>query len=315
MPKPSGSPNAHRTNTGKFHPRSLHNSAYPFPELILAHPPLGPFIYPLEHANAQGKLTLDFANPKAVTALNTALLKHYYQLTFWEIPEGALCPPIPGRADYIHHIAEFIETAECPSSPVKMLDIGTGANGIYCILASQIYGWQCTGSDISHESLDNVRRIIDENQPLQPNISVRHQPDKHAIFEGIIQENETYTISVCNPPFHASEADAIKSNTTKTTNLGLRQPSSDTLNFGGTASELWCNGGEKLFLRKMIKESQRYQKQVGWFTSLVSKADNVAPSLKLIRKLGATSIKDIPMHHGNKKTRVIAWSFIHKTTP
>jgi len=34
--------------------------------------------------------------------------------------------------------------------------------------------------------------------------------------------------------------------------------------------------------------------------------------LQQLKKLGATEIKTIPMHQGNKVTRVVAWTFLSK---
>ncbi len=40
----------------------------------------------------------------------------------------------------------------------------------------------------------------------------------------------------------------------------------DALNFGGQQQELWCEGGEVAFIKKMIEESKGFAKQVMWFT-------------------------------------------------
>ena len=58
--------------------------------------------------NPFNDLSIDFFNPKAVKMLNKALLKQYYNIDNWNIPADNLCPPIPGRADYIHHIADLL---------------------------------------------------------------------------------------------------------------------------------------------------------------------------------------------------------------
>ena len=263
--------------------------------------------------NAHGNLSIDFADPLAVKTLNAALLNRYYNIVDWDIPEGALCPPIPGRADYIHHMADLLGL-EQPS--IKLLDIGTGANGIYPLLACQIYGWQCVGSDINTESLENVATIIANNPSLEDRFTLRTQHDKNHIFEGIIQAGEFFDVSVCNPPFHASLDEALKGSQLKLDNLarsrGERKAKTKslTLNFGGLGAELWCKGGEQLFLKKLIRESQQYSTQCRWFTSLVSKTDNVKPAKKLIRKLGATDVREIEMKQGKKITRVLAWTFI-----
>ncbi|WP_404418326.1 23S rRNA (adenine(1618)-N(6))-methyltransferase RlmF [Marinospirillum sp.] len=282
-----------------LHPRNRHNQGYNFPTLVKSHPALARHVKP----NAHGDLSIDFADPLAVKMLNAALLKHDYQLVDWDIPEGALCPPIPGRADYIHYMAD-LPGLDQPG--IKLLDIGTGASGIYPLLACQIYGWKCVGSDINPESLANVAAMIDKNPSLQGRITLRRQQDKNHIFSGIIQPGEFFDLSVCNPPFHASPEEALKSSQLKTSNLAL----APTLNFGGQGAELWCKGGEQLFLKKMVRESQVYSTQCRWFTSLVSKADNVKPIKKLIRKLGALDLREIEMKQGNKITRVLAWSFL-----
>jgi 23S rRNA (adenine1618-N6)-methyltransferase len=296
-----------------LHPRNLHNGGYDFPALIKSHPALAPYVKP----NTHGDLSIDFTDPLAVKTLNAALLNRYYHIANWDIPEGALCPPIPGRADYIHHMADLLGIEPGAEQPnIKLLDIGTGANGIYPLLACQIYGWQCVGNDINTPSLENVAGIIAHNPILKDRFTLRTQPDKNHIFEGIIQAGEFFDVSVCNPPFHASLDEALKGNQLKRNNLARSRgeqrakTESAMLNFGGLGAELWCKGGEQLFLKKLIRESHTYSTQCRWFTSLVSKADNVKPAKKLIRKLGAVDVREIEMKQGNKMTSVLAWTYL-----
>lgn len=292
-----------------LHPRNLHKQGYDLPSLVESYAALAPHVT----TNAHGNLSITFADPLAVKALNAALLKRYYNINDWDIPEGALCPPIPGRADYIHYIAELPGLGE---PKITLLDIGTGANGIYPLLACQIYGWHCVGSDINTQSLENVASIIAINPSVKGRFTLRTQHDKNRIFDGIIQAGEFYDVSVCNPPFHASQDEAVRASQLKLTKLarnrGEQKPASrsPTLNFGGLEAELWCKGGERLFLKKLIKESQMFSTQCRWFTSLVSKAENVKPAKKMIRKLGAIDIREIEMKQGNKITRILAWTFI-----
>lgn len=296
-----------------LHPKNLHNQGYDFPALVKSHPALAPHVKP----NAHGELSIDFADPLAVKTLNAALLNQYYDIVDWDIPEGALCPPIPGRADYIHYMADLFELGLGREQPnIKLLDIGTGANGIYPLLACQIYGWQCVGSDINTQSLENVATIITHNPTLKDRFTLRTQHDKNHIFEGIIQAGEFFDLSVCNPPFHASLDEALKGSQLKRNNLARSRgeqkakTQSPTLNFGGLGAELWCKGGEQLFLKKLIRESQAYSTQCRWFSCLVSKSDNVKPVKKLIGKLGAVDTREIEMKQGHKITRILAWTFI-----
>jgi 23S rRNA (adenine1618-N6)-methyltransferase len=79
-------------------------------------------------------------------------------------------------------------------------------------------------------------------------------------------------------------------------------------NFAGHAHELWCNGGEALFIKRMIKESVAYKGQVGWFTCLLSRKQNLKKPLKQLEKLQA-EVKVIEMATGNKESRFVAWRF------
>lgn len=290
-----------------LHPKNLHRHGYDFVLLANTYPALKTFVA----ENAYGNLSIDFSDANAVKALNAALLEQYYGIVGWRIPEGFLCPPIPGRVDYVHYVADLLAVGERHGDAgreIKLLDIGTGANGIYSLLASKVYGWQCVASDIDPQSLANVAAIIDKNSSLQGAIDLRLQPEKSLIFAGIIQAHERFDVSVCNPPFHASLADALKGNQKKRNNLGVGA-SSSALNFGGQNAELWCKGGEQKFLRTMIKESREFSAQCRWFTTLVSKSENLPAAKKLLRKLAASEVREIEMKQGSKITRVLAWRY------
>jgi len=147
---------------------------------------------------------------------------------------------------------------------------------------------------------------------LVDKISVRLQKDKNNFFKGIIEDGENYDLTMCNPPFHASLEDAIKANTKKVSNLNKKDKDiKKGLNFGGQKAELWCKGGEKLFLKKMVKESIGFADKVVWFTSLVSNKDNVKPTIKVIERLGGR-YKVLEMSQGQKISRVLAWTFKDK---
>ncbi len=249
-----------------------------------------------------GNLSVDFSNPDAVYHLNKALLKHHYNLTDWDIPKHFLCPPIPGRADYIHHISDLIDQKQ----QVKGLDIGVGANCIYPILGTQIYNWDMVGSDINKNSVLQAIKNVNYTKGLSEKISIKHQENNANIFEGIINENDRYTFTMCNPPFYTSEKDAEREALKKIKNLN--DTTELKLNFGGQSHELWCNGGEALFIKRMIKQSAFFKANVTWFTTLVSRKENLPKLEKQLKKLKA-SIKVIEMSQGHKKSRILAWQF------
>lgn len=316
MKTPTQSPaTSDQAHAKGLHSHNLHRQGYDFSALSAHSPQLAAFIY----TNAQGELSINYAEPQAVKALNAALLSYHYGIAQWDIPEGALCPPVPGRIDYLHTLADWLGLAQpsantardhtTASPTINLLDIGTGYNGIYALLAAQHFGWHCVATDINAQALANVARILAHNPRAAARIQLRQQTERHQIFAGVIHADETFDLSVCNPPFHSSAEAALKANRRKRVNLGGQATASAPLNFGGTADELWCNGGEKLFLKKMAKESQAFKEQCRWFTSLVSDSDTLKPTEKILKKLGATSIDVLDMHQGNKKTRVLAWRF------
>lgn len=286
-----------------MHLKNIHKGNYDFAALMEAHPDLKQFV----HLNQFGIKTIDFANPEAILHLNKALLKKDYGITYWELPDNNLCPPIPGRADYILYLADLLLDNKVDLKEVKGLDIGAGASCIYPILAARIFHWKMIGIDINSNSVKSAEDIVRLNSGLKNFIQIKKQPDNAHIFKNLIEEGDNFDFSMCNPPFYSSEEEAFKSNLKKIKGLGISEKPS--LNFGGKANELWCNGGESLFIKRMIKESVAFQKQVKWFTSLISKKENLPRIYKQLNKLGAAH-QTVEMEQGNKKSRFIAWSFI-----
>ena len=154
-----------------------------------------------------GDTSIDFSNPSAVKSLNRALLKHFYQIDHWDIPEGYLCPPIPGRADYVHYAADLLgllNQYQVPTGPgVRVLDIGVGANCIYPMLGHSEYGWSFIGSDRDEVAIASAQRIADSNPRLKERLELRLQKNPTKIFQGVIKPGEILDLSLCNPQ-HAS---------------------------------------------------------------------------------------------------------------
>lgn len=297
------------TEKSSLHTRNLHRNPYDFDQLISCVPELKHYVF----VNAYETKTINFSLPKAVKLLNQALLLHFYNIKNWDIPETNLCPPIPGRADYIHYIADLLaeQQTEIPTgTSVSGLDIGTGANLVYPLLAHRSYGWKMLGTDINKDSLENAQQILDHNPDLSPAIQLKQQPDSHHIFKNIIGTGDRFTFSMCNPPFHDSEESAMKGNLRKTKNINKSKAKKTLLNFGGQQLELWCEGGEIAFISKMIEESVQYSSQVLWFTCLVSKKDNLPKLNSLLKKVKAVDVKTIDMAQGQKVSRMLAWTFV-----
>jgi len=295
----------HKKSNKNLHPKNKHNSDYNFTELITAYPLLKEFVF----VNKYGNETVNFSNPEVVKAINTALLFKYYNLTFWDFPDDNLCPPIPGRVDYIHYLADVLESSKI-SKPISILDIGTGANCIYPLLGNAEYNWKFVGTDIDKKSLDRAQIILKKNK-LTEAIQLKHQKDSTHIFNGILSETDKFSASMCNPPFYRSQQDAMEANARKLEGLGNNNMATSR-NFSGKQQELWYKGGEKAFIHTYLYESSMFKTQCFWYSTLVSKKENAESMLSSLKKLGATEIKTIPMHQGNKVTRIVAWTFLSK---
>ncbi|MFZ4713206.1 MAG: 23S rRNA (adenine(1618)-N(6))-methyltransferase RlmF [Bacteriovoracaceae bacterium] len=281
-----------------LHPKNCHQGRYNFKELTASSPALAPFVA----RNQYGEESIDFSNSFAVKALNQALLKHFYGVRFWDLPKNYLCPPIPGRADMIHYLADLFSHAK----KLKVLDIGVGANCIYPLIGQKVYDWSFVGTDIDEEALKAAQKIITENK-LEKVIELRLQKDPNHIFKNIIHEGDQFHMTLSNPPFHSSMEEVQETSNRKWNKL-KKSPVSK-LNFSGHDKELWCMGGEIAFVTKMIQESVQFQKQVVWFSSLVSKEANLPAIASELKKVRALKSKTIEMAQGQKKSRLVAWTF------
>lgn len=288
-----------------LHPRNQHREGYDFARLVADTPALGAFTT----LNPVGQTTIDFRNMSAVRMLNRALLKTYYMIDFWDIPPNYLCPPIPGRVDYIHHLADLLARSnknEIPRGPkIKALDIGTGASLVYPITGQREYGWHFTGIDIDPVAIKSARQICQSNRL---DIDLRPQETRENIFRGVIEPQDFFHVTLCNPPFHASIERANKGTRRKWANLGKGH--SSKLNFGGQNAELWYPGGEIKFIATMVEQSREFADQCLWFSSLVSKRDNIQTLCRILRKAKVADCEVVEMAQGQKTSRFIAWTFI-----
>ena len=290
----------------QLHVRNKHRDLYNFKELIKSCSGLEKHVT----ANAYGNLSIDFKDPEAVKSLNKALLHHFYGVELWDIPEGYLCPPIPGRADYIHYLADLLSGTEGQvpkGKSVRILDIGVGANCIYPLIGHKEYRWTFVGSETDHLAIRSAKNIIEANN-LTKAISIRKQNSTDNIFEGLIHHGERFDATMCNPPFHASLQESMAGTERKWKNLGKKDDRTE-LNFGGKNSELCYEGGEQQFVSKMIRESMAFAESVSWFTSLISKKETLPVCYDELKKAKATDIRTIPMSQGQKVSRILAWTF------
>ena len=288
-----------------MHSRNRHLARYDFNQLTKSCPELAPHML----VNKFGDESIDFANPESVKLLNKAILKEFYKINWWDIPPNYLCPPIPGRADYVQNVADLLATSNNQVIPrgkaVQVLDVGVGANCVYPLIGQYEFGWKFIGSDIDKGAIESAERIIKENN-LKDQIELQLQSSADYIFTGIVKSGEFIDVTICNPPFHASAEEATAGSERKFKGLGLKKA---VLNFGGKSHELWSPGGEKVFVTKMIDESAAFSDQCLWFTSLISKKENLPDLDRVLNKVRAVEVRILEMSQGQKVSRVLAWTF------
>ena len=306
------SPDKKQKENVRLHLRNKNRERYDLSALITATPDLKQFVVP----NKYGVDSVDFSNPEAVKLLNTAILNHYYGIKFWEFPDENLCPPIPGRADYLHHLADLLAEHNSGTIPignkVTGLDIGIGASCIYPIVGAAEYNWRFIGADIDANSIASSQRIIDGNDATKDKVECRLQANPADVLHGVLDKEELIDFTICNPPFHASAEEAQKGTKRKVKNLSGKKTKTPELNFSGISNELICEGGEYKFIENLIRESEIYAKNCFWFSTLVSKQSHLKGILEQLKNNRANIVKTIPMGTGNKSSRVVAWTFLSK---
>ncbi|WP_319502022.1 23S rRNA (adenine(1618)-N(6))-methyltransferase RlmF [uncultured Draconibacterium sp.] len=299
-----------REEKTRLHPRNKNRKRYDLNALISSNPELVNYV----RSNKYGDDSIDFSNPVAVKALNKALLNHYYGIKNWDFPDENLCPPVPGRADYIHHIADLLAENNFGTIPIgdkiTCFDVGVGASCIYPLIGVTEYNWKFIGSDIDPKSIKSANNIVNSNPSLNGKIECRLQKNRKNVFTGIVDSEDKIDCSICNPPFHSSFEDAQKGTRRKIKNLSGKKEKKPTLNFAGISNELICDGGESKFIHKLVIESKKFSKNCFWFSTLVSKQSNLKGIYKSLKAIEVNQIKTIPMGTGNKTSRIVAWTFL-----
>ena len=320
---------ARRGVVAKGHPRNAFAGSYDFEALVASNPRLAAHV--IAAADAIGKRdTVNWGDPGAVLEVNRALLAKDYGVADWGLPERALCPPVPSRADYVHHVADVLTRSGGldgpPPSEITGLDVGTGASLIYPLLGAGAYGWRFLASEVDADSRAHAADLAARNG-LADRIRVRRQPDPSAAFENVLDGDAAVDFSMCNPPFYESRDAFLAESARKRRQLaksskkrnptyrggapGAAESGSD--NFGGGDSELWTPGGERRFVSDMIAESERFQDRCLWFSSLVSRKA-VLPALEAaLKRLPVKDTTVVATGRGQKTTTLLFWTF--KTRP
>jgi 23S rRNA (adenine1618-N6)-methyltransferase len=283
-----------------MHESNPFRNGYDFTILLEVEPGLQSYVYTTKY----GSPSLLLKEPEAVLLFNKTLLAYQFRIDFFELPEGYLCPAVPGRLDYLLHVKELLDD----KPHIHLLDVGCGASGIYQLLAEKVLGWKSKGSDINPISTKYAQINLHKNG-LHSAICV-HQQHSENYFSGIIQQQDYFDVTVCNPPFYEQKETSTRLAARKWKQLNIQPESNEQkTSFGGNDHELWVSKGQTEFIQAMIRESVGYKDQVGWFTCLVSKKSMLNEILPVLKKLTIAEYRVQEMEQGRKQSRFIAWRF------
>ena len=264
-------------NGERMHPRNVYKDKNPdFGALAEARPFLKPFL----KRRGKGRFGINFTDWAATKALNRALLMEHYGLVAWDIPDGQLCPPVANRANYIHWLEDLLRLSRpsgmAQTGPgVRGLDIGVGANCVYPLLGASINGWSFVGSDVTDVALRYAAENAAANPVIAPLIDIRDArksdgrrsgAEEGGVLLPVVHEGERFAFCMCNPPFFESMDEAELNPST---------------NFGGTAEEMCCEGGEEAFVKRIYDDSLILRETVHWYTTMCGKKD----TMKRLRRL------------------------------
>ncbi|GLC59921.1 hypothetical protein PLESTB_001554300 [Pleodorina starrii] len=179
-------------NNARMHPANLYYRQEPdFEALAREYEELRPYV----RTDSAGRAHLDTTSWEATRALTCCLLRHDFGLRWW-LPEGQLVPPVPNRANYIHWIHDLLHLSapqqqpqlqqqqEGVTSVVRGLDIGCGANFIYCLLGAVLYGWNMVGVDVTQVAVRCCQKLIEDNPQVAPLLEVRDLSYLHPELQG-----------------------------------------------------------------------------------------------------------------------------------
>ena len=240
----------------KYNKNIIYNEFKPdFLILIKEFPELKKYI--IKHNDNKEEFSFDWSNNDLSLLMTKSILKYYFNIQYYDIPKGFLIPPIPSRLNYLNLIHSLIK--DIKEENIIGIDIGTGANIIYPILGNSVYNWKFICTEINNESYNNARIILQKNN-LEEDINLIKQDNKNNIFLGILNRENKYSFSMCNPPYYDYEQE-----------IKIEDKKRDSeFNF----DEVYYKEGELGFFQRYLEESICYKKNIFLYTILIGKKSN-----------------------------------------
>ncbi len=293
-----------------MHARNRFRDGYDFQQLVAASPLLAPFV----KLNAYGDVSIDYAVLAAVAALNRALFTSAYGADELGCAARLFVSPVPGRSDYLHHLADPLAGRD-PSAIPRGPSVATRHRCRRQLRLSPSLAQAATAgassARTSSVACEWARKLAKANTAVADLIECRLQPSPTDCFNGVVVPGERFTASMCNPR-------------RSTYRPRTRPPQPDAAAesrwppaSGGAHVKLWwvggrtlCDGGELGFRAADDHQSSAVPDRCRWFTTLVSKSGIPASSLRGAATRKLADVKTIGMGQGQKQSRILAWTFI-----
>ncbi|WWD09200.1 hypothetical protein V865_007322 [Kwoniella europaea PYCC6329] len=251
----------------------------------------------------EGSASIDFQDPSALRSLTKCLLKEDWDLDV-DLREDRLCPTLTNRLDYLLHVLDLEPylPSSFSSTPLRVLDIGTGATAIYPILLHRLRpNARITATEIDQVSHEHSLSVLSQNLISISSINVLRAPFSGPILFPILDDEvQEWDLTICNPPFFGSEEEIREGQEGK--ELGAHAAPTAANN------ELITPGGEVAFVGKMIEESLKIGERCRWYTTLIGKYASLSALVELLRqnKIDNYLLKGIKQ---SKTTRwILGWS-------
>jgi len=248
------------------------------------------------------EFTFDWSNNNLSLLMTKCILNYYFDIKYYSIPNNFLIPPVPSRLNYLNTINTLLTSYNALNNNNKQnnvigIDIGTGANLIYPLLGYSLYKWIFICSEINNDAYENAKTIITNNK-LEENIKLIKQKYKNLIFVGIINKEEKYFFTMCNPPYYDYEEEIKKEDKNRDCQYNF--------------DEIYYKNGEIGFFDEYFEESICYKKNVFLFTILIGKKTNVQIILDKISNDKNIKFYDMKrIQTGNNMRYIIYWSFFN----
>ncbi|XP_053376165.1 RNA N6-adenosine-methyltransferase mettl16-like [Mercenaria mercenaria] len=247
--------------------------------------------------NASGKVILDFKDPAALRALFRALLEDDFGLAV-TVPLDRLIPTVPQRVNYILWLEDIIGK----ENGAKGIDIGTGSSCIYPLLGCRLNQWQFLASEIDDQNMYFANKNVASNK-MEDKITIK-KVTEDTLLIGLVDENEIYDFSMCNPPFYSDHLEAQGITSARNDD---RSESSSISTASEAESIAW--GGEVRFVTQMIEESLILKNKIRVYTSLLGKKMSLSLLKDVLQRKKVPKYASTEFCQGKTMRWGIAWTF------